>query len=326
MNVIQIRWKTLLKLARLFAVLLTICLVLYFLFRSREASLKYDHAKRRFYINRPGERLSHLQIKSVSIVYAKLCMDDWLSALENALQLGANTIQIDIPWNAHEPAQKRYDFESHSNDLATFIELVHARDLYLIVRIDPYIQCSAHDFGGLPSWLLGDEDLTDRENNYAINNNDGGGGLLNLNDNKFLEAFQDYLDRLLPVLGKYQLGNANGPIIGVLTQRFDPRAHPLNSLASFYNEDYVEFLRDSLDYSGFFEAMLNLKNACDVGQHSHAEDLHRYCDFNLKFYEPMDERRAKQSTVTFKTRTTSDLELNCLGLCDKIKKIFFSLN
>lgn len=57
-----------------------------------------------------------------------------------------------VEWSLHNPNQNVYDFYGIAN-LDQFIKLAAQEDLFVILRIGPYISAD-RDFGGLPHWLL----------------------------------------------------------------------------------------------------------------------------------------------------------------------------
>jgi hypothetical protein len=316
MKTIQIRWKTIISSIKILLYVYMVGLILYWLIKPKEPSLDFDPTKKIFLIKQKGsdERFP-FQIKSVNIIYSKILVDDWAFTLENAINLGINTIQIDIAWNVHEPVHNRFDFNTKSNDLKTFIQLVHSYKLYLIVRIDPYLECTVFDNGGLPSWLLGEADLKEREEMTI--DYDGGGGLLDLNDFKFLEAFQSYLDELLPILTDNQLSK-NGPIIGILTQHFFIEDTIFTHVSSFYTDDYINFLKQNLNYNEFIEIILMLQTTCDsrqLPQNYYSNNIRKdtkYCDPNLNSYTPVILKK-KILPKAKKPNIASIPVLNCIG-------------
>eukprot|EP00453_Perkinsus_chesapeaki_P003173 CAMPEP_0185915814 /NCGR_PEP_ID=MMETSP0924C-20121207/2785_1 /TAXON_ID=321610 /ORGANISM="Perkinsus chesapeaki, Strain ATCC PRA-65" /LENGTH=164 /DNA_ID=CAMNT_0028640189 /DNA_START=105 /DNA_END=596 /DNA_ORIENTATION=- len=74
---------------------------------------------------------------------------------------GLNHVQIYLFWNVHEPIPPKYDPASktytHSYDLSgradlvKFIKLAGENDLFVNVRIGPYV-CAEFAFGGIPVW------------------------------------------------------------------------------------------------------------------------------------------------------------------------------
>ena len=67
-----------------------------------------------------------------------------------------------MPWNLHEKCPGQFD-ESDNLDFAEYFKIAQDLGLYVICRPGPYI-CSEWDWGGLPHWLLRDENMKVRTN------------------------------------------------------------------------------------------------------------------------------------------------------------------
>lgn len=135
MNVIRPNWRQIRKLCiYLLFIYLIYILIRYVTFRY-EPTLKYDSARREFLLNREWADLNNIsvvedaakselvrfRIKSALVRYTQVPVEYWINIIESALQLGLNTIELEIVWNAHEPKQKGFDFKTNSNDLSLFI-------------------------------------------------------------------------------------------------------------------------------------------------------------------------------------------------------------
>jgi len=160
------------------AFLLTFYYIIKKLSKNPEPTLSYDQEKQKFFININRDlvelksressgsfyeldQLENLkvpfQIKSGFVYYTKIPIWQWQSVIESAKNLGLNSIEIEVPWTVHEPTHEVYDFDYISGDLRTFIKLVYLNDMFLLVKIDPFVHCSLINFGGLPSYLLADD-------------------------------------------------------------------------------------------------------------------------------------------------------------------------
>jgi hypothetical protein len=284
----------------LLVILVFLCIFYYIikLRRNFEPALSYDEEKQKFFIN--IKRISiesksiqsssdfyeldqienvkvPFQIKSCHVYYTKLPIWQWQSVIESAKNLGLNTIEIEIPWNAHETIHGVYDFDSMQSDLQTFIKLVYLNNMFLLVKIDPFVHCSLIDFGGLPSYLLADDSFD----------------ILNLENKSFKQAFQKYLDKLLPILSGFQSFN-KGPIIGFILQNYHNSVES-NVLTSFYNEKYVKFIRNQFEANNIAEILLITEKICTTMQKMYI------CDDKMVFYKPL-ERKMDQTfdSVQFK--------------------------
>ncbi|KAF4662791.1 Beta-galactosidase 6 [Perkinsus olseni] len=121
----------------------------------RPYTVTYD--SRAFKIN--GERTLLL---GGSIHYPRLAVEEWDPMLEEMAQDGLNHLQLYVFWNFHEPEPPRfddvdrrfvhnYDFSGRA-DLVRFIRAAGEKDLFVNLRIGPYV-CAEWAFGGLPLWL-----------------------------------------------------------------------------------------------------------------------------------------------------------------------------
>ena len=93
-------------------------------------------------------------IMSGAIHYARVHEGEWDGTMKLAKQMGLNTIQTYVMWNFHEQHLTQYgtpDFAGRAN-LSRFIEVAAQNDLFVTVRIGPYI-CGEYYFGGIPTWL-----------------------------------------------------------------------------------------------------------------------------------------------------------------------------
>lgn len=157
-----------------------------------------------------------IQIISAGMHYFRIHPELWSDRINKAVAFGANTIETYIAWNLHEPKRGEFNF-SDIADLEKFIDLVHERGLYLILRPGPYI-CSEWDNGGFPAWLNAVPDM----------------GLRRMNQ-PYIDAVSAYYDVLLPKI-KPKLYTNGGPVIMVSIE---------NEYGSFcHDKDYLNYLQD----------------------------------------------------------------------------------
>ncbi|KAG0472522.1 hypothetical protein HPP92_013930, partial [Vanilla planifolia] len=76
---------------------------------------------------------------SGSIHYPRSTPEMWPRIIANAKLGGINLIQTYVFWNVHEPVQGQYNFEGRY-DLVKFIKLIQKNDMYVTLRIGPFIQ------------------------------------------------------------------------------------------------------------------------------------------------------------------------------------------
>lgn len=96
-------------------------------------------------------------IYSGAVHYFRSFPEYWEAVLTKLKLCGFNTVETYVCWNLHEKKPGEFDF-SGSLDIVRFLETAKKVGLYAIVRPGPYI-CAEWDFGGLPAWLLRDNNL-----------------------------------------------------------------------------------------------------------------------------------------------------------------------
>ncbi|MFE9423116.1 beta-galactosidase family protein [Kitasatospora sp. NPDC006697] len=162
------------------------------------------------------------RIVSAAIHYFRIHPDLWRDRLERVRAMGCNTIETYIAWNFHQPVPGPARFDGWY-DAAAFIRQAGALGLDVIVRPGPYI-CAEWDLGGLPAWLLADEDVQ-----------------LRTSDPAFLAAVDQWFDQLIPVIAELQ-ASRGGPVVAVQIE---------NEYGSHGTDrDYLRHLRDGLAARG----------------------------------------------------------------------------
>lgn len=190
-----------------------------------------------------------------------------------------NTIEIEVIWNSHEPMYKKYDFKMNSNDLNLFIDLVKSYNLFLIVRIDPYYFCSQYDLGGLPSWLLGDPYLEIKESRAAV--------IMNLKDERFKLSYTNFLANYLKLIESEQ-ASRNGPIIAFAVTHYSTVSKINNDFISFYNDEYIEFIRRVFSSYGIVEMLVKSMKPCEIEALEHQTDMITMsCHKDTRVYIPL---------------------------------------
>ncbi len=101
-------------------------------------------------------------VKAAELHYPRIPEQYWEQRIQMCKALGMNTICLYVFWNFHEQQPGEYDF-SGDKDLRKFIQLCQDNDMKVILRPGPYV-CAEWEMGGLPWWLLKEEDILLREN------------------------------------------------------------------------------------------------------------------------------------------------------------------
>lgn len=134
-----------------------------------------------------------IKIISGAVHYFRNMPGTWDDIFEKAVACGLNCVETYCAWNMHEKTKGKFDF-SNNLDIVSFIKKAQAHGLMVIVRPGPYI-CAEWEFGGLPWWLMTENDLEIRC----------------LND-KYIFYFERYLSELFSRITPLLCTNG-GPII-----------------------------------------------------------------------------------------------------------------
>ncbi|KAK4754611.1 hypothetical protein SAY87_002715 [Trapa incisa] len=100
---------------------------------------------------------------SGSIHYPRSTPEMWPDLIRKAKAGGLNVIQTYVFWNAHEPVEGQINFQGN-NDLVSFIKMIGENDMYVTLRVGPFIQAE-WNHGGLPYWLREVQNITFRSDN-----------------------------------------------------------------------------------------------------------------------------------------------------------------
>ena len=163
-----------------------------------------------------------IKIISGAVHYFRNMPDTWDDIFKKIKALGCNCVETYCAWNMHEKIQGQYDF-SGNLDIAAFIRMAQKEDLMVIVRPGPYI-CAEWEFGGLPWWILANDDMEIRCMNK-----------------QYIQCFEDYLDKLFEEIRPLLCTNG-GPIIMLQCE----------NEYGYYGDDkdYLEYLAKSYKEKG----------------------------------------------------------------------------
>lgn len=135
-----------------------------------------------------------VQLMSAAFHYFRVHPDYWEDTFKKIANAGLNTVETYIAWNMHEPERGIYNFEG-AQDLDRYLSLAEKYNLLVIVRPGPYI-CAEWEFGGLPYWLLKEDDIQIRTK-----------------DPKYLTPALEWFDQLFPVLAPHLITNGGNIIM-----------------------------------------------------------------------------------------------------------------
>ncbi|XP_078102718.1 beta-galactosidase-1-like protein 2 isoform X4 [Sander vitreus] len=167
-----------------------------------------------------------------SIHYFRVPRGYWEDRLLKMKACGLNTLTTYVPWNLHEPERGVFNFEDQL-DLEAYLRLAASLGLWVILRPGPYI-CAEWDLGGLPSWLLRDQNMKLRTTYPG-----------------FTAAVNAFFNQLMKKIVPHQYSKG-GPIIAVQVE---------NEYGSFAkDEDYMPFMKEALLSRGITELLLTSDN------------------------------------------------------------------
>ncbi len=156
------------------------------------------------------------QVKAAELHYPRIPRPYWDNRIKLCKALGMNTICMYVFWNVHEQRPDEFEFTGQ-NDIREFVKLCQANDMMVILRPGPYV-CAEWEMGGLPWWLLKEEDIRLREN-----------------DPYFLERVDKFEQKVAEQLGDLTVQNG-GPIIMVQVE---------NEYGSYgIDKQYIANIRD----------------------------------------------------------------------------------
>lgn len=201
--------------------------------------------------------------------YFRVHPDQWRDRIRKARQMGLNTIETYVPWNAHEPS--RGDFSAEGNlDLGAFLDIVAEEGMQAIVRPGPYI-CAEWTNGGLPSWLFEDKAVGIRRFEPL-----------------YMEAVASYFANLGPIIAPRQI-DRGGPIILIQIE---------NEYGAFGDDDdYLRALVDINREVGFTVPFTTVDQPDPkMLQRGSLPDLHRTASFGSRSVERLRTLREYQPT------------------------------
>ncbi len=118
--------------------------------------------------------------------FARIPRDLWRHRIQMVKAAGFNAVCAYMFWNNHEPVRGRYEFTGEK-DVAEFCRIAQEEGMWVVLRPGPYT-CAEWEFGGLPWWLLKNDDIK-----------------LRTSDPRYLEPACEYLYEVGKVLKNQQI-------------------------------------------------------------------------------------------------------------------------
>ena len=210
-----------------------------------------------------------MRILSGALHYFRVHPDLWADRIAKARQMGLNTIETYVAWNAHSPRRGEFD-TSGRLDLGRFLDTVAEHGMHAIVRPGPYI-CAEWDNGGLPAWLF----------------QQPGAGIRS-SEPTYLAAVEEYYEHLAPILVPRQI-DRGGPIVMVQVE---------NEYGA-YGQDkaYLKALTELTERIGVTVPLFTVDQPIDdMLDHGGLPQLHKTGSFGSRVGERLDRLRKHQPT------------------------------
>ena len=175
---------------------------------------------------------------SGAIHYPRSTPDMWPRLLKESKAAGLNCIETYVFWEGHERQEGKYDFSERFN-LPLFLDLCKQNDLYVILRVGPYI-CAEWNYGGMPWWMAGKPGLVTRTWNKP-----------------YMDAMQRWVLELGRQVADRQI-DRGGPIILVQME------NEYKNVASRYGQDgqkYLAWAEQLGRHAGFTVPMIMCEGA-----------------------------------------------------------------
>jgi beta-galactosidase len=209
------------------------------------------------------------RILSGALHYFRVHPQQWADRIAKARQMGLNTIETYVAWNAHAPTEEAFDLTG-GLDLGHFLDLVADAGMYAIVRPGPYI-CAEWTNGGLPAWLF-------RTGTAGVRRNEP----------TFMAAVGIYFQQLAPVITPRQISHG-GPIILVQVENeygaYGADHSYLRKLVSIYHESGIDVPLTTVD-----------QPVADMLANGSLPELHKTGSFGSRIPERLDTLRRHQPT------------------------------
>lgn len=173
-----------------------------------------------------------IELVSAAFHYFRVHPDRWEDTFKKLANVGVNTVETYVAWNIHEPEQAHFNFEK-GNDLDRYLSLAEKYNLLVIIRPGPYI-CAEWEFGGLPYWLLKEDDIK-----------------LRTHDPKYLKPVMNWFDVLLPVLKPHMITNGGSIIMVQIENEYGSYPACDKEYLNALYEETIKHLGPATDYVTF---------------------------------------------------------------------------
>ena len=209
------------------------------------------------------------RILSGALHYFRVHPDLWADRIVKAKEMGLNTIETYVAWNAHSTRPGEF-VTAGGLDLGRFLDTVAEHGMHAIVRPGPYI-CAEWDNGGLPAWLF---------------QRPGTG--IRSSEPTYLAAVEEYYGHLAPILVPRQI-DRGGPIILVQVE---------NEYGAYGSDKaYLKALTELTERIGITVPLITVDQPLDdMIENGSLPELHKTASFGSRVNERLDRLRRHQPT------------------------------
>jgi len=172
-------------------------------------------------------------IYSGEMHYERIPKAYWRHRIQMMKAMGLNTIATYVFWNYHNTAPGVWDFKTGNKNIAEFIKIAQEEGMFVILRPGPYA-CGEWEFGGYPWFLQNIEGLKVRENNEA-----------------FLEACREYINRLAEEVVPLQVNNGGNIIMTQVENEFGSYVSQREDISAEEHKIYKNKIYKMLKEAGF---------------------------------------------------------------------------
>lgn len=183
-----------------------------------------------FYLND-----TFIVVASTEMSYARHPKAYWDRRMKQLKELGVNTIKVRVPWLLHEPQPAVFDFGGEK-DIKEFCQIARENNLLVWLHVGPFVD-EHMDMGGMPWWLLKDENIA-----------------LRTTDSHFMNKVGRFYRALGSLLANEQM--CNGGALAMI-QIEEPAS------TSVVAREYLAALRDSIVAAGFDSTIITIATKKD---------------------------------------------------------------
>ncbi len=173
-------------------------------------------------------------VASTDMSYARHPRFYWDRRMKQLKELGINTIKVRVPWMLHEPEPGVFEFDDEK-DIKAFCRLARENGLLVWLHAGPFVD-EHMDMGGMPWWLLNEENIVS----------------LRTTDTAFMNRVGRFYRKLGNLLADEQM-HRGGALAMVQIEEATPAL----------TREYISALRDSVVAAGLDSSIITIASDKD---------------------------------------------------------------